>query len=336
VKNVLYCRYSKWRGNQLSHLERIYWIDSAIRAKQYPSLHRIGEQFGIAKRTVHTDIKYLRERLNAPLGFHARYKGYFYTESTYQIPRLLLTETEVESVRRALLAAREYGGIAEDAQMLASMAERIGDVFMKTLPHISMESGVHLAPDSRVSASLLDDLQAAIRLRQRVRLLYHGNHRDEATERVICPWHLMNHESEWYVTGFCEMRGSQRDFHLSRITDYLVLPDEQAYTIPPDFSGETYTKESFGVYHGAGDFVSVKIRFSPHQSRWIRERVYHHTQEIIKNTDGSVTLSMHITGTVGVKRWILGYGSDAEVLEPTSLRKEIQAEIKKLGEIYSS
>ena len=186
----------------MSHLERIYWIDGAIRAKQYPSLYRIGEQFGIAKRTVHSDIRYLRERLNAPISFHAKHRGYFYTDHTYQIPRLLLTETEVEAVRRALLAAREYGGIAEDAQILALMTERIGDVFLKTPPHISMESGMRLAPHSRVSATLLDELQTAIRLGQRVRLLYHGNHRDAATERVICPWHLMNYESEWYVTGF--------------------------------------------------------------------------------------------------------------------------------------
>jgi predicted DNA-binding transcriptional regulator YafY len=37
-----------------------------------------------------------------------------------------------------------------------------------------------------------------------------------------------------------------------------------------------------------------------------------------------------------IKRWILGYGSQAEVLKPQSLREEISSEIKKNLKRYTS
>jgi len=37
-----------------------------------------------------------------------------------------------------------------------------------------------------------------------------------------------------------------------------------------------------------------------------------------------------------IKRWVIGYGAHAEILEPEYLRKEVEKEIEKLQEIYHS
>ena len=37
---------------------------------------------------------------------------------------------------------------------------------------------------------------------------------------------------------------------------------------------------------------------------------------------------METSGWWDVKRWVLSYGSEAKVLEPEDLRKEIRAELK--------
>ena len=81
--------------------------------------------------------------------------------------------------------------------------------------------------------------------------------------------------------------------------------------------------------------MQVRVRFSSVQARWIRERRYHASQQTEEQPDGSLLLSMEVAGTEEVRRWLLGYGAEVEVLEPASLRAEIQEELQKLHRLYA-
>ena len=83
-----------------------------------------------------------------------------------------------------------------------------------------------------------------------------------------------------------------------------------------------------------GDPVKVKIWFSADQVRYIKERTWSKSQEIIDQEDGSIILNMETSGWWDVKRWVLSYGSEAKVLAPEDLRREIQAELKALQGYY--
>ncbi len=43
-----------------------------------------------------------------------------------------------------------------------------------------------------------------------------------------------------------------------------------------------------------------------------------------ESDDGSIEFTMSVADLWEVKRWLIGFGSDAEVLEPQQLRKEIE------------
>ncbi|MEA1901703.1 MAG: WYL domain-containing protein, partial [Thermodesulfobacteriota bacterium] len=75
--------------------------------------------------------------------------------------------------------------------------------------------------------------------------------------------------------------------------------------------------------------------FSADQARYIKERKWSKTQKIKKQDDGSVILSMKTSGWWDVKKRVLSYGSDAEVLEPEELRKEIINDLKTACERYT-
>ena len=45
---------------------------------------------------------------------------------------------------------------------------------------------------------------------------------------------------------------------------------------------------------------------------------------------GDLILSLNVSDPAEVKNWILGFGQDAEVLEPASLREEIRSEAQLL------
>lgn len=108
---------------------------------------------------------------------------------------------------------------------------------------------------------------------------------------------------------------------------------ERRFAPDPDFSIERYLGDSLSIERGS-EPVEVKILFDRHQARWIGERRWHASQQLEKRQDGSVLLSMTVSGLGEVKRWVLGFGSHAEVLVPAELREEVKREIEGIGRRY--
>jgi predicted DNA-binding transcriptional regulator YafY len=79
-----------------------------------------------------------------------------------------------------------------------------------------------------------------------------------------------------------------------------------------------------------GDLQDVKIRFSEEQAPYIQERTWHPSQKIEKRADGSIDLTMRVGDLWEIKRWLIGWGADAQVLQPKELAKEIEAECARL------
>ncbi|MBM2838724.1 MAG: hypothetical protein HW415_1349 [Deltaproteobacteria bacterium] len=51
-------------------------------------------------------------------------------------------------------------------------------------------------------------------------------------------------------------------------------------------------------------------------------------RKVIDQLDGSIILEIKTSGWWDVKKWILSFGAEAEVLEPEGLREEIRKEFE--------
>ena len=67
--------------------------------------------------------------------------------------------------------------------------------------------------------------QQAISEQRRVFLRYHSYTRDETTERVVEPLRLTFSGQAWYLSGFCQLRQSERAFRLDRIDAWRLLDE---------------------------------------------------------------------------------------------------------------
>jgi len=262
--------------------------------------------------------------------------GWAYSDPTYVLPFLALTEREAATLRRSLLAAKEY--LAEsDAGYVSALAERL-QPFLPLLSETeaeSMSGALHAASGISASALLLEECRQAIRERQHVNLLYYSAHRNDTNERVVHPYHLHHRRGEPYLIAWCEWRQAFRVFYLGRVREWERLPSQDAFVRDPSFDAQAILSPGFEMQFGE-ELVTVRVRFSAYQARWIRERQYHPSQQNTELPDGSLEMTLAVAGTAEVKRWLLGYGAEVEILEPASLRAEMASEAEKLRNIYDA
>jgi len=83
-----------------------------------------------------------------------------------------------------------------------------------------------------------------------------------------------------------------------------------------------------------GDPVKVRIRFTARIAPLVEEMQWRPGQKIRRHRDGRITFAAEFPRSPELNSWILGWGSDAEVLSPKSLRTRIAGEAKKMAEVY--
>ncbi len=125
---------------------------------------------------------------------------------------------------------------------------------------------------------------------------------------------------------------SERSFRVDRIQKLQVL--EQKFVRDPSFNAKEYLEQMF-QYEVGGKPVPVAIWFNAPTSPYIRERRWHHTQEIEEHPDGSLTLHLVVGGLNDLKRWVLGYGKGAVVREPPELVELVRAELEGMMPLYN-
>ncbi len=317
-----------------NRLERIIRIDTAIRNGTYPSARKLAQELEVSERTLYGDRDYLIDRLGAPIEFDDELGGWYYRDETYVLPAILATEGEFLALLLSAELAEHYLGTTFEAPLRSAVkkiAAYLPDRLRIDLDAVSQQYSFPAGATVLVQASLLADLNRALKDHRRVRITYYTASRDQQRERLVNPYHLCNNRGDWYLIAHDDWRKDVRMFHAGRILDWS-LTDER-FEPDPHFSVTKYLARSFVTERG-GEVADVAIRFDAVQSRWIRERQWHPTQRLELQPDGGLILHLHTGGLAEVKRWVMGYGAHAEVLAPPALRAEIAAEIEQMRETY--
>jgi len=174
---------------------------------------------------------------------------------------------------------------------------------------------------SRLQTRIEKVTEAAIE-RRSLDITYHTFSRGAITKRKVDPYRLFYFQGGLYVIGLDHLRDDIRIFALERIREWTVT--EEVFTPRADFDFDTHMKSALGIFRG--EEVEVRVRFRPSAAPFIAERQWHESQELVSAGDGSVVLMMRVADTLELRRWVLSFGSEAEVLEPDSLRQEIRGE----------
>ncbi len=172
----------------------------------------------------------------------------------------------------------------------------------------------------------LEAIERALAEGRTLQMRYYSLSRDAETERAVDPYQLMFFNGGLYLAGYCHLRQDVRIFAVDRIR--ILRESGATFTRPADFSADAYWRGAWGIVRG--DLVTVRVVFSPAVAPHVRGRLWHASQELHELAGGRLELRMTVADTLEVRRWLLGFGAEVEVLDPPALRAALRGEAERL------
>ncbi len=321
-------------GKKLAY-ERYYWFHGQIKAGQYPNAKKLSEKFEISQKQAQREIEFMRDRLCAPLFYNPGPKGYEYEDDSYELPPIWFKEDEL----LALCLALRLASTLPDHKLKDSLYELLEKFltfrFLGSPPgltDIKEKVSVKNVEYYRVDESVFHKVMESLFRDEPLKVSYYTPHKNETTERIIQPLHLLCYMGSWHLIAFCTLKNELRDFALSRIR--LIELSSRPIKLPNGLPHvRDYIRKNFGVMTG-GESIEVCLKFTPEVANWVSEQVWYSGQEVSLNKDGSICLKFPVADFREIKREILKYGASVEVLSPPELIREIKEEITRMSKTY--
>jgi predicted DNA-binding transcriptional regulator YafY len=180
---------------------------------------------------------------------------------------------------------------------------------------------------------LLDDLIDSVLHSKKAKITY--RHFDGSVEHLkVEPLSVVVYEHQLYVFGKTA-RTPIHPYRFARIESVDKLAEGFQYPTSAEYDPDRLFLNGFGIYLGDGAPEDVRVRLSDRWRTYALTHRWHQTQRV-ELAQGSVEIGLNIRITPEVVTWILGFGADAEVLAPASLRKRVAREVRAMGAVYSS
>jgi proteasome accessory factor B len=293
----------------------------------------ISDRIGASKRTVYRDLRAMNEEAGLPLWQDA---GKWGLEEGAFLPPLKLTLHEAMTL---FLAARVLAKASDehDTELIGAFV-KLAEVLPPVLSeHIQATvDAVSQIPRNDRFTRVFRTLTEAWAHRRVVEIVYDSSAYDAKRKKrrtrvqpyVIEPSALTH---ALYLIGWDEERQARRTFKVERILEASLTP--RRFEPEPGSSPARDLLRAWDVISDE-DPVDVVIRFEPSVARRAAETRWHPSQEIESLPDGSLRWSGRVAGLREIRIWILGWGADAEVLQPAELRTEVAGELRRAARRY--
>jgi predicted DNA-binding transcriptional regulator YafY len=284
----------------------------------------LARQIGVSKRTIYRDLEAMDLDGGLPVWNDG---GRFGLAADAFLPPLALTLPEAMAI---FLAARLLTKATDelDPELIGALV-KLAEVLPPVLAEQLHETATAFSdtPRDETFTRVLRGLTEALADRRVVEIEYAAGvyDRSKGTRRLRLRPLAIEPSAQTralYVIGFDEERQARRTFKVERIRSVALTPDRYE-PLPASLAAEM--RAAWDVISDA-DPVGIVIRFDPAVAQRVAETRWHPSQELAPGDDGSLVWRARVSGVLEIRSWILGWGADAEVLEPAELREWVAAQ----------
>lgn len=193
-----------------------------------------------------------------------------------------------------------------------------------------MPGGMKLIP-AEVLPEVVDIVYEALLVDKRLHASYQK--RDgELKEYELNPLGLVMRDNTTYLIASVKDYGNPLQFVLHRFQSAELLDTER--TTPDDFNFEDYIAKGALGYTVNEEKIGLKLRFNAYDAQRLIETPLSEDQKHYNEGD-SVIVEATVLDNLELRWFLKAYGTQVEVIEPASLRKEFTDLAKEMTGMYS-
>lgn len=293
----------------------------------------LAEELSVSERTIHRYMTMLDE-MGIPIYSERGPYGGFSLVRGYKLPPLVFTPEEATALYLGSELVKDIWGASYYDAAVAATA-KLDNVLPEALLQEVKQAQRGLVVtgwmrrDYGPWAPILDDLRRCVARRRQVQLTYESFRR-QVTKRTVDPYALALQWGNWYLAGYCHLRGDLRTFRVDRIQK--VEPTPETFEVPPDFDAREYLQRM--AEERPATYYRVAVRFDPEVAHIVRER-QEEWQDLTEHGDGSVTLTFDASELAWPCRWVLTYQDKATVIGPPELAAMVRDAAQAIAACYA-
>ena len=289
----------------------------------------LAERTGVTTRTIRRDLEAL-QLAGFPLYDESHDGKKYWMLEQKAFRRLDATGFTFAELSALYFSRTLVQGLAPSAfqQDVAGAFDKLADAltpsmrqFLDRLPFVIQAKAEPGSPSGASHGKEIGQLLDATLQHRRVVMRYDSFSSGREKAYTIEPHRVVFAQGALYLVAFVPEYAQTRTFALERIKS-LSLTEER---FEPQDGDEEAFAHSLGVHEGPPEHV--EIRFAPGIARYVRERVWHASQEVRDDADGGAILTLQVSNDVALRGWILGFGPLARVLAPPTLVDQIRTEL---------
>jgi proteasome accessory factor B len=247
-------------------------------------------------------------------------EGYRINHDAYSLPPVELTADEAAAVAVAtqLWESPELITATQGALLkLRAAGVDVDPLDEGAQVAIASPAGV---PGLRGSEDVLGILLSAIDSRQAVQFAHRPSRAEPYTTRTVEPWGVVTEKGRWYLVGHDRDRDDTRTFRLSRIGDEVTAIGPAGAVTAPD--GVDLRKIVARTVAEASTGIQARVWVADGRATALRRAGTSAGAQDLAGRSGEV-IEIDVGSSDGLARDVAGYGADAVVLEPQSLRDDV-------------
>jgi predicted DNA-binding transcriptional regulator YafY len=288
-------------------------------------LNRLGIE--VSQKTVSRDLDAL-SMVNFPVYEEERNKKTYYIAKKFGLENVSFTLNELISIYFIKEILNSYSAleIGENASQLIdrliSHLPQINRDYINSLNELVKVNPAEVLREKRIDPGMLNQIRDAIAFRKRLLITYNSFNKEEQTERCIDPYFLEINEGCYHLVCYCNLRKNKRVFRVSRIISLKVL--DETFEKQKDFY-EEYQRSKFDKLSGEKQ-INLRLRFSGMAAKFVQEYESEKADRIAPLENNVILFEKQTTMTPEILKWVLGYGSSVQVIEPEELREQVRKE----------
>jgi len=309
--------------------DRLLYILNLLRARKNLNARLIAIECGVTERSVYRDILTLSEA-NIPIYYD---RGYKLASSNF-LPPLNFNFDEYRALKIALessplILTGSYQASLKQvlAKVEAGLSPQVKSVKAITRDTTHIKIGTSQASPSNEEMFAL--IEQGINESKQIRISYDAIE-SGLKERLVEPYFIIFRARAFYFVAFCHLRSLFRTFRLDRVRE-LVLT-ENSFQRQNNISARDYFKGSWEVF--SGEPTDVVVKFKGPAAKVVRGSQHHPDEEIEVISENEIIYSVRVNGLFEIKRWIIGFGEQAEVITPDTLKNDLKQIGEYLNETY--